>query len=105
MDEKIYEKVTQYAELVRKILPVEMVILYGSYARGEENKNSDIDIAVVIEDIDNKDYLEVYKKLFHLILEVDETIEPKLIYRKNNNSGFLESILKDGIIVYKNKAA
>jgi predicted nucleotidyltransferase len=29
------------------------VVLFGSYARGEETKDSDIDIAVILEDFDH----------------------------------------------------
>ncbi len=101
MDSTIDKAINRYAELVKKTLPVEMIILYGSYARGTENRNSDIDIAVVVNDLD-EDYLDVSARLYSLCREINSDIEPKLIIRKDNRSGFLESILKYGKIIYKN---
>ena len=48
MNSQINNAINRYAELVKKTLPVDMIILYGSYARGTEHKDSDIDIAVVV---------------------------------------------------------
>ena len=101
MDSQINNAINRYAELVKKTLPVDMIILYGSYARGTEHKDSDIDIAVVVEDID-EDLLDVSARLYSLCREVNTDIEPKLIVRKNNRSGFLESILKYGKVIYQN---
>jgi len=82
------------------MMPVDMIILYGSYARGTERTGSDIDIAIVVDELDG-DYLDISSRLFSLTRQVDAGIEPKLIIRKNNRSGFLESILKYGKIVYR----
>ncbi len=76
-----------------------MIILYGSYAKGTENQKSDIDIAVVIDEL-NGDYLELSARLYSLCREVNTDIEPKLIVKKDNRSGFLESILKYGKVLY-----
>lgn len=84
--------------MVKKIIPDSSIILFGSYAKGEETKDSDIDIAVVVDELKD-DYLEVSAALFSLCRKVDTSIEPKLIIRKNNSSGFLESILKYGKLI------
>jgi predicted nucleotidyltransferase len=36
--------VKSYANKVRQILPVEKVVLYGSYAKGNATKHSDVDV-------------------------------------------------------------
>jgi uncharacterized protein len=100
VDSRIAEKINKYAGLVRETLPVSMIILYGSYARGEERKDSDIDVAVVLDELE-EDYLKTATKLVSLCRKVDFSIEPKLIVRKGNRSGFLESILKYGKIIYQ----
>ena len=100
MDSGINEKINQYAELVKKYIPVDMIILYGSHAKGTQHKNSDIDIAVIIDELE-QDYLDVNAHLFALSRQIDTNIEPKLIIRKENRSGFLESILKDAKIIYQ----
>lgn len=98
MDRKIIEKVRKYAEIVRKEMPVKMVILYGSYARDMESLNSDIDVAVVVDEIES-DYLELSARLFHLVREIDTRIEPVLLSSNDDKSGFLSSILKYGKMI------
>ena len=100
MDSKLYEKIERYVGLLKEHLPVSMIVLYGSYAKGMEHKDSDIDIAVVVDELKG-DFLDVNASLFSLCRQVDTSIEPKLIVRKNNRSGFLESILKYGKVIYK----
>ncbi|MDR0823057.1 MAG: nucleotidyltransferase domain-containing protein [Endomicrobium sp.] len=39
--------------IISKISP-NKIILFGSYARGDNNKNSDIDILIVMKDLDNE---------------------------------------------------
>lgn len=100
MDQVVAEKVKQYADVVRKDMPVKMIILYGSYARGSENVSSDIDVAVVVDNIEN-DYLEQSARLFHLVRGIDARIEPVLLSSNEDRSGFLSSILKYGKIIYQ----
>ena len=100
MDRKeVIEKVKKYSELVCNHFPVKMVILYGSYAKERARKDSDIDVAVVVNKI-NEDFLMSEVKLYKLRREIDERIEPVLLEEVNDKSGFLEQILKDGEIVY-----
>ncbi len=100
MDQDVVEKVKKYADVVRKDMPVKMIILYGSYARGSENVSSDIDVAVVVDNIEN-DYLEQSARLFHLVRGIDTRIEPVLLSSNEDRSGFLSSILKYGEIIYQ----
>ncbi len=102
MDREVIDKVRRYTDVVRKEMPVKMVILYGSYARGSENLTSDIDVAVVVDKIES-DYLEQSARLFHLIREVDTRIEPVLLSSSEDRSGFLSSILKYGKIIYQER--
>lgn len=61
--------------LERDRFPVEKVILYGSYAKGDFKPYSDIDVCVISEKFSkNKDYYETY--LWKKILDVDSRIEP-----------------------------
>ncbi|MEW5692889.1 MAG: nucleotidyltransferase domain-containing protein [Candidatus Hydrogenedentota bacterium] len=58
MDSSVIESVKQYADIVRTYIPVKKIIIYGSYAKGIEIADSDIDVAVVVDDI-HRDYLDV----------------------------------------------
>lgn len=100
MDKKIIEIAKRYAEEVKRQMPARMVILYGSYAKNRAKSASDIDIAVIIDDAP-VDYLQASTSLFNLVRNIDKRIEPVLVVRKNDKSGFLDSILKYGSIIYK----
>lgn len=103
MDKReVVEKVRKYSDLVRTHFPVRLVILYGSYAKATGREGSDIDVAIVVNKID-EDFLMSEVKLYRLRREVDERIEPVLLEADNDRSGFLEQILKDGEVVYRNQ--
>lgn len=101
MDKTIIEKVKKYTELVKTYIPLTKVVLYGSYANGTERENSDIDIAIIVDKMDG-DYLELSAGLFNLTKNIDTRIEPILLNSQNDKSGFIESILKHGKIIYQN---
>ncbi len=95
MDQAVIEKVKQYADIVRQTIPVKRVVLYGSYARGCEKSNSDIDVAIIVDRIDG-DYLELSARLYELVGSIDIRIEPVLLNENSDKSGFIESIMKYG---------
>jgi len=80
------------------------VILYGSFARGEENPYSDIDVLVVIDD--SLDPSEVRKELGDLILDI-LLEEGELVSVVVVNEGFFEksrfpfvlNVKEEGVIV------
>ena len=104
------ELAQKYAnELERLGVPVESIILYGSYARGEAREYSDIDFAVISKRFGLGDGFE-----FSGILSMakwpfaDELIEavglsPKQIDNAPKYS-FIEEIKKHGKVVYKKAA-
>lgn len=100
MDKKtVIERVKRYSDLVRKNFPVKKVILYGSYARGTQKTHSDIDVAVVLDHVEG-DFLTAETRLYQLRRQIDVRIEPVLLEKINDKSGFLEEILKTGEIIY-----
>jgi len=100
MDKKVVEIARLYAKKVTSRMPVSMVVLYGSHARGTARKDSDIDIAVVVDKF-RGDYLKASADLFNLVRTVNKRIEPVLLCRENDRSGFLENVLKKGKIIYR----
>jgi len=92
-------RVKQYADLVRQNFNVKKIILYGSYSRDAARRDSDIDVAVVLDRVDD-DFLISEARLFRLRREIDARIEPVLLEESNDKSGFLEEILKTGEIIY-----
>lgn len=95
----VIEKLKIYADLVCENFSVQKIILYGSYAKGTARENNDIDVAVIVDKID--DILESEYKLFELRRDIDEMIEP-LIFEANSSdpSGFLAETQKTGEVIY-----
>ena len=88
--------VQRYARLVKTFLPFEKMYLFGSYAKGTNNQHSDIDVAIVVNEIQG-DYFTVNPILWKLRRQIDDRIEPLIIERKFDDAGFLNEIQKSGI--------
>ncbi len=87
---------SKYADSVRNILSVRGIYLYGSWARGTAEKDSDIDIAVIVDELPD-DYLGTLALLWKLTRGEGIDIEPVLLESDDDRSGFLKTILKTGI--------
>jgi len=90
------EHAKRYAGLVCKEVSPCRVFLFGSLANGNFNENSDIDIAVVKDFLDDN-YWELTKKLNRLTRNIDNRIEPVLLQPQDNQSGFLSTVLRSGM--------
>ena len=66
--------VRKYAEVVKNSFDYQKVILFGSYAKDNARKDSDIDIAIVFSDFDNR--LDRQVELMKLTRQIDTRIEP-----------------------------
>lgn len=79
---------------------IRTVILFGSYAKGIENKNSDIDLAIISDDFD--DIFDSMAILMGMTWDIDARIEPHPIKTEdytNISSSFIEEIINSGIEV------
>lgn len=102
MDKEQARKLVQeYAKIVIANMVVNKIILYGSYARGDYRKNSDIDVAVVVPKSSiSKNILDDMAKLYKLTVNISTDIEPVLLIEGEDPSGFLESISEYGEVIY-----
>ena len=100
IDSKIMESIKKYIEKISKYYKIEAIILFGSYAKGTENENSDIDIAIISSDFN--DIIEDGAKLIGLTWKIDTRIEPHPIttedYQKISNP-FVREVIDTGIKV------
>ena len=98
--ETIIEKVRTYKDLVEKSFPVNIAQfwLFGSYAKGNMHKDSDIDVALIVDHLDD-DYniLETEPILWKLCEKVDFRIEPHVIARDTDYAGLINEIQHTGI--------
>ena len=83
-------KVRVFASWVGPEFHPDQVPLFGSYARGDQRSESDVDVAVVVKPW-SKSILEAQSELFRLSHTVDLRIEPVLIEEDHDRSGFLAS--------------
>ena len=88
----------KYKELVSEHFDVKYAILYGSYCKGSQKEDSDIDIAIIVDDISG-DYFDNVPLLWKIKRQVSNFIEPVLICENNDKSGFLTEIRKAGIVL------
>ena len=95
---EIIEKLIRYKKLVSAYFDIDKVVLYGSYAKGNQNENSDIDVAIIVNSI-NKDFFSYAPILWKLRREIDDRIEPILIEKNNDESGFLIEIMRTGLLI------
>ena len=64
----------QYAIAVKSKYDFAKIILFGSYAKGTQNADSDIDIAVILKDYSN--LIDTQVDLMRLRRKIDSRIEP-----------------------------
>ena len=99
MDREQAVRIAQdYAQHVRAIINPKDIFLFGSYAKGNANVDSDIDIAVVFDTFDG-DYWQTVQKLHEMTIAVDTRIEPVLLERNCDPSGFVAVIQSEGLKV------
>jgi uncharacterized protein len=90
------EKVKKYKLLLKDHLQLDNVYLFGSYANNTNTEDSDIDVAIVASNIP-EDFFAINPLLWKLRRQIDDRIEPVLIDKDNDKSGFLEEIKRTGI--------
>ena len=87
----------RYKEMVAEKLPLKALYLYGSYSKGNYREDSDIDIAVVVESL-NDNYFEDTPLLWKLRRKISNLIEPVLLIEDMNNPLYCD-IARTGILI------
>lgn len=63
-----------YADAVKENFNFVKIFLFGSYAKGNYNDDSDIDIAIVLNDYNN--LMDIQLELMRIRRKIDSRIEP-----------------------------
>jgi len=101
---EVYKKIDDYVgEVVRKLNP-HLVILFGSFATGDINEGSDIDILVVADF--KEDFLDRIGTLmdlntFKIPIEPVGYTPEEFSEMKNRKNLFIIEVLEKGKILYK----
>lgn len=100
--EGIIDKVRKYKMLVLEsnlLNNMEQVFLFGSFAKGNPHKDSDIDVAFVVNHFEG-DFFKLIPPIHRLTEKIDFRIEPHIIARDADYAGFLDEIRHTGIEIH-----
>ena len=91
---------------VQSIVPDATVILYGSYARGDYNSESDFDILILLNKtkISREDEKSVKYPLYDIEFETGKIISPLVLTKKewvtqHKITPFYENVTREGIVL------
>lgn len=100
IDSKVMESIKKYIEKISKYYKIETIILFGSYAKGTQNEDSDIDIAIISSDF--KDIFDDMADLIGYTWKIDTRIEPHPISKEDYDkiaTPFVKEVVDTGIKV------
>ena len=100
INKDIVDSINKFIQEIKKKYNVPAIILFGSYAKGTENEDSDIDIAIISDEF--TDIYDCMAVLMGMTWNIDARIEPHPIttedYEKVANP-FVKEIVDTGIKV------
>ena len=105
MDENI-PYIDKIVPIINSIASPDQIILFGSYARGNNTKKSDIDLLIIKKDLKNgNDIIDSIYRAFYenkINISVDLlTIDYKKYNELNNKVGYIYKTIKEqGKIIY-----
>ena len=93
-----------YIDSISSKYSIRQAILFGSYAKGTNHDDSDIDIAIVVNNV--ADIIDAQIDLMKLRRKIDLRIEPHpfMIGDFNKSNPVVNEILKYGILINKKVA-
>jgi predicted nucleotidyltransferase len=89
----------EYLEKVKSRIPVDRAYLFGSYAKGSFNKDSDVDIAVFSPVFESMTRIEGLTLLLMLALGFDADLQPQPFTAQDfeEDSGMAYEIRRTGV--------
>lgn len=107
----IEEKLNHYVKSITSVIDVDLIILFGSYAKGNPHEYSDIDLAVVSKEIDPMkprwENIKFIEEKANLRLDPDLQIIPFAKESFDNDidspiGSFIREIKETGKVIYSN---
>ena len=95
---RIFKNIVQELSALSEI---KMIVLYGSFARGEESSRSDIDLLILTSR--KNSYDEIQNKIIELESKIQRTIQPTIRTKdelQKTDTGLLQNIFKEGKVLY-----
>lgn len=100
---RIYKKI---AKELSKIPDIKVIVLYGSFARGEGTSRSDIDLLILTTR--SKTQAEIQDKIIEIESGIDMNIQPTIrtiTELQKTDTGLLQNIFREGKILYLKEPA
>jgi predicted nucleotidyltransferase len=93
------ELISAFIEKVKDIVEIDAIVLYGSLARGDYDRRSDIDILLVV-DCERPD--DLLPQITHIITELKphREIVPTMTNLKDRDESFLRNVFKEGKVLF-----
>ncbi|GHV31356.1 hypothetical protein AGMMS4952_19930 [Spirochaetia bacterium] len=107
MEQKVQTELDMLKDIIIKTLPVEKIILFGSFAYGTPHKDSDLDLYVVLkEGIDMKemDAVDVFRQavLRKKTMPLDLIVGRYSVYQRRKTWPSIERyITNNGVVIYE----
>ena len=102
IDNEVMQNIEKWLKKISAIYSIEKVLIFGSCAKGNMHEYSDIDIAVVSNNLKNA--ITDSAKMMALTWGIDTRIEPHAFHSdefKNIETPFIQEIINTGIEIYK----
>ena len=90
--EKIYEQLSEFAHLLKTKHKVKKVYLYGSFARGDFNEGSDIDL-IIVGEFEGKMPQRINKILDLTSLPIEPLVYTQAEFEQMKERAFLKQVL------------
>lgn len=106
IDREINKIVKRFLNLIIKKFNLKKIIIFGSFARGDYHKGSDLDLVIVGEFKDR--FIDRIGKIIALNnsdLEIEAMVYTEEEFQKmiQERRPFIEQVLEEGIVVYEKK--
>jgi len=97
--QEVLSLTTDYVNKLKQQIPVEKVVLFGSYAKGNYTKDGDVDLAVFSPAFDNMSRVDGLTFLLMQALGYKIDIQPQPYTMKDytEHTGLVDEIIKTGI--------
>lgn len=109
--EETYDILTEYINKIKPILgnKLKKVILFGSYARGDYDEESDVDIMLMIDDDESRlnkydnelTHIEVNINLDNNIVIIPILMSEKKFKKYADVVPFYKNVVNEGVILYE----
>lgn len=93
---------TELRQILSSIPEIEKAVLYGSRARGDYHRASDIDLSLYGENLTSRQLNQLRDKLY--LSRIPYFFDTN-IFSQLRNEAFIQNILHDGKVIYRRNTA